>query len=151
MLAGFVGSIVPGLPGTPIVLLAAIGHRIYFGQQSVDYWVLGALVVLTAASFVLDYLAGMYGARRFGATWRGVLGSVIGGLIGLFFGLPGVLLGPFLGAALFELLGGYEMKKAIHAGIGATVGLLAGTVGKCGICVMMIGAFTVSVVYHSVH
>src|ERR1041385_8030097 len=94
MLIGFIGSIVPGLPGPPLVLAAAIGHRLWFGEHSVGPFVLTILAVLALASIALDYFAGMYGAKKFGATWRGVLGALIGGLVGMFFGLPGIIIGP---------------------------------------------------------
>jgi uncharacterized protein len=146
---GFIGSIVPGLPGTPLVLAAAIGHRLYFGVHSINNAFLICLVILTVISLVLDYLASYYGAKRFGATWRGGLGAALGGIAGMFFGIPGILLGPFLGAMLLELVGGHEFEKAAKAGAGATLGLFAGAVGKCAVCVMMVGMFTVNVVYRS--
>jgi uncharacterized protein YqgC (DUF456 family) len=149
MLMGFIGSIVPGLPGTPLILIAAIGHRLCFGQHSISFLVLICLVVLTVISVVLDYVASVYGAKRFGATWRGAVGAIVGGIVGLFFGLPGIILGPFLGALILELLGGYELKKASKAGLGATVGLLASVIGKCVICVVMIVLFTANVIMRS--
>jgi hypothetical protein len=149
MLVGLVGSIVPGLPGSPLVLIAAILHRLFFGTQSVNNTVLLALVVMTVASLVLDFLASMLGAKKFGATWRGAVGAVVGGVIGLFFSLPGIILGPFLGATLFELLGRKEFKKAMKAGTGAVLGLLVGTIGKFAICVMMILLFAMNVIFRS--
>ena len=151
MLIGFVGCVVPGLPGTPLILAAAIGHRLYFGVHSINNLVLVCLVILTLLAWFLDYLASMYGAKRFGATWRGVLCAVVGGLVGVFFSLPGILLGPFIGATLFEALGGLEFKKAAHAGLGAALGLLAGVAGKCAVCVAMIGLFTANVLYRTLH
>jgi len=97
----------------------------------------------------MDYLVSVYGAKRFGASWRGAVGAIIGGLIGLFFNLPGILLGPFVGAALFELAGGRAWKEASRAGLGATLGLLAGTLGKLASCLAMMGGFTADVVYRS--
>lgn len=149
MLIGLVGSILPGLPGAPLILLAAIGHRLYFGQSGISNFVLVSLIILMLLSLLLDYLASMMGAKRFGATWRGVVGAAVGGLIGIFFSLPGILLGPFIGATLFEVFGGYEWKKATRAGLGATLGLLAGVIGKCAVCVAMIGLFTVNVIHRS--
>jgi len=149
MAIGFIGCVLPGLPGSPLVLIAAIGHRLYFGQQSIDISVLIVLVLLTVFTLVLDYVASVYGAKRFGATWRGALGAVIGGIVGLFFNLPGIILGPFVGAVLFEMMGGYEFKKASRAGLGAMLGLLAGVVGKCGVCMVMMLLFTVNVIYRS--
>lgn len=150
MLIGLVGSVVPGLPGSPLVLIAAILHRLYFGDQSVSTTMLLALALLTVASLVLDFLATLLGAKKLGATWRGAVGAVVGGVIGLFLALPGIILGPFLGAVLFELLGRREFKKALKAGAGAVLGLLLGTVGKFALCVMMILLFAVNVVFRSV-
>jgi hypothetical protein len=149
MLIGLVGSIVPGLPGTPLMLVAAIGHRLYFGAASASNLVLGILFGLTIVSVVFDFLAGVLGAKKFGATWRGALGALVGGIIGLFFSLPGIIIGPFLGAMLFEMLDGQEYRKAAKAGLGAFLGLLMGVVGKFSIGVVMTILFAVSVIYRS--
>ena len=149
MCMGVAGSILPGLPSTPLVLIAAIGHKIYFGTTGVAWWIVVLLVGITAISLIVDYAASVYGAKRLGATWRGVVGAIVGGLIGLFFNLPGILFGPFIGAALFELAGGREWKNASRAGVGATLGLLAGTIGKLFCCLAMVGLFTVNVIYRS--
>jgi uncharacterized protein len=149
MLAGLIGSLLPVLPGTPLVLLAAIGHRLYFGEAGASNLVLGILAMLTLISMLFDFLAGMLGAKKFGATWRGMIGAVIGGIIGLFFNLPGIILGPFLGAMLFEMLGDKEFKVAVKAGLGATVGLLLGVVGKFSIGVVMMILFATNVILRS--
>ena len=149
MLTGLIGSLLPVLPGTPLILIAAIGHRLYFGDASASNLVLAILGTLMVVSLVFDFLASVLGAKKFGATWRGMAGAVIGGIIGLFFSLPGIILGPFLGAMLFEMLGDKEFKKAAKAGLGATVGLLLGVVGKFSIGVVMIILFATSVILHS--
>ena len=149
MLVGVAGAILPGLPSTPFVLAAAVGHKLYFGPTGPAWWVLVILALLTALSLVVDYLASVYGAKRLGATWRGAVGAVVGGLIGLFFAVPGILLGPFIGAAVFELAGGRNWKESGWAGVGATLGLLAGTLGKLACCLAMMGLFTFNVIYRS--
>src|SRR6185312_1221213 len=149
MLTGFIGSIVPLLPGPPLVLIAALLHRLCFGQHSASWLVLFCLTILTTAALLLDHFASVYGAKRFGATWRGLLGAFVGGVIGIFFNIPGIILGPFLGAMLFELMGGYKFDKASRAGLGATLGVFAGIVGKCAVSIVMIVLFTVSVILRS--
>ena len=149
MLTGLIGSLLPVLPGTPLILIAAIGHRLYFGHASASNLILAILGALMVVSLVFDFLASMLGAKKFGATWRGMAGAVIGGIIGLFFSLPGIILGPFLGAMLFEMLGDKEFKKAAKAGLGATVGLLLGVVGKFSIGVVMMILFATSVILRS--
>jgi len=144
---GLAGSVIPALPSTPLVLLAAVAHKLFFGTEGAGALVLGIMVVLTLVSLVLDQLVTAYGARRFGASWRGVLGAVVGGIVGMFIGLVGVLVGPFIGAALFELAGERSVKESSRAGWGATVGLLLAAAAKFACCVAMIALFVVDVVF----
>lgn len=146
---GLLGSILPGLPGTPLVFAAALAHRIWFGAESATTWVLVALGILMSLSILLDLGAGIIGAKKLGATWKGAVGAAVGGLIGLFFSVPGILLGPFIGAVTFEMISGREWKEASRAGLGAALGLLAGAVGKFACSVAMIGLFTGNVVWRA--
>lgn len=146
MSIGVAGSVLPGIPSTPVVVIAAVAHRLYFGEESASNLVLGLMIGLMLLSLVLDYLGSMVGARKLGATWRGVVGAVVGGLIGMFFSLPGIILGPFLGAGLFEMMGGRPWAEATRAGVGAVLGMLFGAVGKIACCVAMMLLFTFSVV-----
>jgi uncharacterized protein YqgC (DUF456 family) len=150
MLVALIGNAVPGIPGTPLALIAAVAHRLYFGQTSVNNTVLVVLILLTVMALVFDFLGSALGAKKFGATWRGVTGAVVGGLIGLFFSLPGIILGPFVGATLFEMLGDKEFKKAAKAGAGAVVGLVLGVIGKSAVCVIMMVLFAMNVISRSV-
>jgi uncharacterized protein YqgC (DUF456 family) len=149
MCVGLAGAILPGVPSTPLVLIAAIAHKLYFGPAGAGWIVMTLLAGLTAFALVMDYLATVYGAKRLGATWRGAVGAILGGLIGLFFHLPGILFGPFVGAFVFEKMSGRTWKDSGRAGVGATLGLLAGALGKLACCVAMMGLFTMSVVFHS--
>jgi uncharacterized protein YqgC (DUF456 family) len=149
MAIGTITTILPALPGTPVLVLAALAHRLYFGDKGAAWWVIGGLVLMMIFAVSLDYLATVCGAKKLGATWRGATGAIVGGLVGLFFGLPGILLGPFAGALLFELLGGRGWKASSKAGVGATLGLLAGALGKLACCIAMMGLFAVNVIYRS--
>jgi uncharacterized protein YqgC (DUF456 family) len=144
---GCLGSVLPGLPSTPLVLVAAIGHKLYFKETGAGWIVMTLLVLITAVALIMDYLASIYGAKQFGATRKGMVGAIVGGIVGLFFNLPGILLGPFLGAALFEMMGGREARPALKAGVGATLGLFVGAVGKVLCCGAMMLLFTVSVLW----
>ena len=149
MCLGVAGSVLPGLPSTPLVLVGAIAHKLYFGDASAAWWVLGVLGAFMVFSLLMDYLATVYGAKRLGATWRGMVGAIVGGIIGLFFNLPGILIGPFIGAMLFEMVAGRDLKASSKAGLGATLGLLAGALGKVGCSVAMMGVFAFNVLYRS--
>ena len=148
---GCLGSVLPGVPSTPLVLIVAIGHKLYFQDAGAGWIALTLLALVTAVSLVMDYLASIYGAKRFGATRKGMAGAIVGGIVGLFFNLPGILLGPFVGAAVFELIGGREFKPAMKAGLGATLGLFAGAAGKLVCCVAMMLLFAANVIWNSTH
>ena len=149
MAVGCLGSVLPALPSTPLVLIAAIAHKLYFKSASAGWLVLTLIVLITAVALVMDYLATLYGAKRFGATKKGMFGAIIGGIVGLFFNLPGIILGPFVGATLFEVMGGREWKPSAKAGVGATLGLFAGAVGKLVCCLSMIVLFIVGVLWNT--
>lgn len=141
MLVGVAGSILPGLPGAPLILGAAVGHRLYFGDASAGTLVLVLMGCLALASAGLDYIASAMGAKKFGATWRGILGAAVGAVVGLVFGPIGLLTGPFLLAVALEALGGRSIEEAGRAGAGAFIGLLVGAVGKVACSLSMIGLF----------
>ena len=136
IIAGIIGGIVPGLPGTPIafagLLIAQATERVDFGWKVLLGW--GVITVIVS---VLDYVVPAWGTRRYGGTRYGVWGSTIGVFVGLFFGAAGVILGPLVGAVIGELLGGKEVKEALKAGWGSFIGLLFGTIIKLICCGMM--------------
>lgn len=150
MFVGLLGTLVPGIPGAPLVMIAAVGHKLYFADQSASYLALAIMLFFMILSLVLDFLGSVVGAQKLGATWRGMLGAIIGATVGLFFSLPGLILGPLLGAFLFEMAGGREWKESAKAGGGALLGLAFGTLGKVVCCVVMIAVFSFSTVLNAV-
>ena len=136
ILIGFIGCIVPGLPGTPIAYaglwIAQATDRIDFSWQFLLIW--GIVVVVIS---VLDYLVPAWGTKHYGGTKWGVWGSTIGVFVGLFFGAVGVILGPLVGAIIGELLAGKELQAALKAGWGSFVGILFGTILKLIACGLM--------------
>lgn len=154
---GALGSLLPGLPSTPLVLLAAVAHKLWFGDAGVHWWIMMLLVLLTAGSMAMDYLATMVGARQFGASRRGIIGAVcgtVGGVVvGFLFGgfgsLLGIFIGPLVGATLLERTASRPWPEAGRAGLGATLGVLAGAIGKVIVSLLMMFIFTVDVVLRS--
>ena len=136
ILIGFIGCIVPGLPGTPIAYaglwIAQATDRVDFSWQFLLIW--GVVVVIIS---VLDYLVPAWGTKHYGGTKWGVWGSTIGVFVGLFFGAIGVILGPLVGAIIGELLAGKELQAALKAGWGSFVGILFGTILKLIACGLM--------------
>ncbi len=146
MAVGLIGTVLPIFPGTTVILAAAILHRIMLGSgKGLGWWSLGLLAMLTLASYAIDFAGGWFGAKRFGATRWGTLGAVAGALVGLFFGLPGLLLGPVVGALLGEIIAGMKLIDAGRAGWGALLGNLAAMLSKLLIALAMVGWFLVAV------
>lgn len=138
---GIAGSVLPALPGAPLVLAGcALGAWIDRFAR-VGFWTLAVLAALTVLSMLVDPLAAALGARRMGASRWAVLGAAAGLLAGVFFGLPGLLLGPLAGAVAGELLAGRNVAQAGRAGLGAWLGFLLGSVAKLGIAATMVAVF----------
>ena len=146
IIAGFAGAILPALPGVPLVfggmLLAAWADHF----QHVGVLTLTVLGVLCVIALLIDFVAGMLGAKRVGASPRALWGATLGTLVGLFFGIPGLLLGPFIGAIAGELTAGSKVDHATRVGIGTWLGLLFGTLAKIALCFTMLGIFLVAFV-----
>src|SRR4051812_39421069 len=143
---GLIGTIAPVLPGTTIILAAAIIHRIMLGaDKSIGWYTMIVLVLLTLATYALDVLAGYLGAKYFGATKWGTFGAILGALVGLFFGLIGLFIGPVVGAMVGEVIAGKRMIDAGRAGWGSLLGNIGATLAKLIIALEMIIFFVVSV------
>jgi uncharacterized protein YqgC (DUF456 family) len=145
MAVGLIGTVLPVVPGTTIILAAAILHRIMLGpSKSLGWSSIALLVLLTLASYAIDFAGGWLGARRFGATRWGAFGAVAGAIIGLFFGLPGLLLGPIVGALASEIIGGMKLIDAGRASWGALIGNLAAMLGRLLIAIAMVSWFLIA-------
>jgi hypothetical protein len=141
---GVAGSVLPALPGVPLVFAGLLLAAWAGGFQQVGWVTLALLGVLTALSFVIDFAATAAGARRVGATRLAVVGAALGTLVGVFLGLPGLLLGPFVGAVAGELISHGRMQQATRAGLATWVGLLFGTLAKLALVFTMLGVFAVA-------
>jgi len=143
---GLIGAIAPVLPGTTIILAAAIIHRLMLGpDKSIGWHTITVLVLLTLASYALDVLAGYLGAKYFGATKWGTFGAILGALIGLFFGLIGLFVGPVIGAIAGEVIAGKRMIDAGRAGWGSLLGNIGAMLAKLIIGLVMIIIFLMAV------
>jgi uncharacterized protein YqgC (DUF456 family) len=150
MMLGLVGSVLPILPGAPPIFLAALAHKLCLQERSVGWWVVLVLGGLTGLTLLLDFASSTYGAKRFGATWRGIIGAGLGAIVGILLFPPwGLIVGPWIGAMLAELIGGRGFHEAGRAGFGAALGTLAGSVGKMAICLAMVGLWVVALLSHA--
>jgi uncharacterized protein len=143
IVTGLLGLVLPALPG-PLLLFAGLLVAAWAEQFAyVGPGTLIGLGVMAALAILLDLVASAFGARRYGASPRAILGAMLGAVVGLFFGLPGLLLGPFLGALLGELSARRDLPAAGRAGWGAVIGLVLGTAAKLALGFAMIALFLV--------
>jgi hypothetical protein len=143
MLVGLVGTIIPLVPGSILILGGAmIG---YFFLQVVGWPTLVVLAVFMLLAQALDIVSGSLGAKWFGATRWGAIGGILGAIVGLFFGIVGIFVGPLIGAVIGEILGGKGILPAGKSGWGTVVGTTAGMIGNFLIGLVMVLWFLVAV------
>jgi uncharacterized protein len=138
---GLLGTVVPFLPGTPLIALGALIYAAWTGWAIIGPGRLAILVALAGTGYLLHYVAGALGARHAGSSPWGMVGALLGGIVGLFFGVPGLLLGPLLGAIVGELLKTGDLRLSIRTGVAAFIGMMAGALANVAVAVTMIGLF----------
>ena len=141
VLGGLVGTVLPILPGAPLVffglwLLAWAGD-----YQRVGAPTLIAAAVLALLTVLIDFAASALGARRVGASRQAVSGALLGSVVGMFLGIPGLLLGPFVGAMVGELMAQRSVERAASVGIATWIGLVLGSAAKLSLCLAMVLLF----------
>jgi hypothetical protein len=141
VLVGVSGSVLPALPGVPLVFAGLLLAAWIDGFEKVGWLPLVLLGLMTVLSFVIDFAASVLGAKRVGATPLAIAGAAIGAVGGIFFGLPGLILGPFAGAVIGELISHGKVQQATRAGVATWMGLLFGTLAKLALVFSMLGLF----------
>lgn len=144
VLTGIAGTVLPALPGAPLVFAGLVIVAWADGFQHAGTVVILILALLTLLSVGVDLVAGSFGAKRVGASKWAVLGALIGTVVGLFFGLPGLILGPFVGAFAGEYIAKRNLKQSSQAGLATWLGIVVGGAVKLGIVFAMIGVFALS-------
>jgi len=136
------GIVIPILPATLIAFAGVLIHQLWMGDASAGWTFVGIAAGLTVLSMVVDYVATVWGARRFGASWQGALGALLGGIVGaIFFNIPGIILGPIVGAVLFEFIQHRNPRQAARAGWGTFLGGLVAFAAKLACTAGIIGGF----------
>lgn len=137
LIGGIVGCIVPFLPGPPLaygslILLQLTDYKPFTS----NFLVIWALITL--AVVIADYYIPIWGTKKFGGTKAGVWGATVGLIIGMFLFPPfGMIIGPFIGAFVGEMLNNQDSSKALRSATGSFIGFVAGTFMKLGISIVM--------------
>jgi uncharacterized protein YqgC (DUF456 family) len=147
VLVGLAGVIVPALPGTVLIFAGLVLAAWADDFTRVGGFTLAVIGAIGAASYGIDFVAAALGAKHLGASPRAMIGAALGTVAGLFFGLPGIILGPFVGAVAGELTVHRDVARAGRAGVAAWVGFVAGMAVKVGFAFMMIAIFLAAVLF----
>ncbi len=142
-LTGIVGSFLPILPGPT---LSWIGLLLLYLTKAIpdDWWVLGITLAVALIVWGLDYVIPAMGTKKFGGTKAGMIGTTVGLLVALFFpilGVFGIIVWPFVGALVGELLNKADQKTALKAAFGSFIGFLTGTFLKFVVTIVFMGLF----------
>ena len=141
LLVGLAGAILPFLPGAPLIFVAALVYALATDFQPIDGMRLAILGGLGLLAQVLESVAGALGARGFGGSGWAVAGALLGAVVGIFFGPPGLVLGPVIGAVAFELLRSGRIAYSLKAGFGALLGVLLGLLARVTLAFTMVALF----------
>lgn len=144
MVVGALGIILPALPGIPLMFAGMVVAAAIDDFQRIGWIWLSVLGFLTLLSILIEFAASAVGARQVGASRRAIWGALLGTVVGLFFGIPGLLLGPFIGAVIGELSMHGRIAQAGRVGIATWIGLIFGTLAKMAIAFAMLGIFVLA-------
>ena len=141
MILGLLGSLLPVLPGPP---LSWIGLLILYSTKAIpmNLTLIIFTFIIAMAIFILDYIIPAMGTKKFGGTRAGMIGTSIGLVIGLLAPIPGgIIIGPFAGAFIGEMLNAPNTRIAFKSAVGSFIGFLASTFIKLVVSVIYIGLF----------
>lgn len=141
MLVGVAGTVLPALPGTLFVLAGIVLGAWIDDFTRIGWGSVAAVTVLAVLAWGLDFVAGLLGAQRVGASRQAIVGAALGTVAGIFLGLVGVLFMPLVGAAVGEYLAQKDHRRAVEVGLATWLGITAGLIAKVVIAFMMIGIF----------
>ncbi|HSN19468.1 MAG TPA: DUF456 domain-containing protein [Usitatibacter sp.] len=149
VIAGLAGTVLPVLPGALLVFAGLVVAAWADDFARVGFGGLAIIAALGLISMGVDFLGSILGAKRVGASPQALAGAAIGALAGLFFGVPGLVLGPFVGAVLGELLARGGLIRAGKVGLGTSLGLLLAAVAKLVLAFAMIAVFVAFYLFNS--
>jgi hypothetical protein len=140
MVVGLAGVVLPFVPGVPLAWLGLFIYASATGFETISWLVIIVFLVITLILTALDFLAPMWGARKYKASKWGTLGAFLGAIIGVFtLGIWGIIFGPFLGAIAGELIAGKGKKQALKSAWGTLVGFILGTLVRLVVVLVMFG------------
>ena len=144
VLLGLAGTVLPLLPGTLLVWAGLLLGAWIDDFTRVSVVIVVFLTLLAALAWALDFVAGLMGAKRAGASPQALVGAAVGTVVGIFMGLIGVLFMPLIGAGIGEYWAQKNQQRAAKVALATWLGLILGMVAKVVIAFVMVGIFLVA-------
>ena len=141
IVVGLAGTVLPALPGTILILAGIVLGAWIDDFTRVGWSTLTVIIILAVMAWALDYIAGLLGAKKAGASRYAIVGAALGTVTGIFMGLVGVLFMPLVGAAVGEYIARKDHQNAVKVGVATWLGIMEGLIAKVVIAFMMIGIF----------
>ena len=138
---GLAGTVLPVLPGTVLVWGGIVLGAWIDDFTRVSVTSVVVISVMGVLAWALDYVAGLMGAKKAGASKQALVGAAVGTVAGLFMGLVGVLFMPLVGAAVGEYLAQKDHARAARVGVATWIGMMLGLIAKVVISFIMVGIF----------
>lgn len=136
---GIAGLLLPALPGAPLLAIGAVLVAWAEGFTRVGWVTVAIAIALSILIFIVDFAAAALGAKAFGASKWSIVGATVGLVVGLFLGPVGILLGPVVGAIVFEYARNPDFGRAAKAGAGAFLGFVLGSAVKVALAFVLVG------------
>lgn len=151
-LAGLLLTLLPVFPGTVLVFAGVALFQLWRPEDGPGAVFLLAALGLTVFTLLLDVLLSVAGARKYGASWKGATGALLGGIVGIFLPPPlfWIFIGPVVGAIVGEMIGGRNLRAAGRAGWGTFLGGLLAMAVKLAVCFFLIAGFALLVIRRAV-
>ena len=147
LVAGVAGVVLPAIPGSLLLVVGAVLVAWAEHFTRVSGWTVALCAAIGVAIWVVDLAAGILGARAFGASRWAVVGASLGLVVGMFLGLPGIVLGPAVGAIVLEYARDPNFERALKAGVGAFVGFVLGTAVKVSLAFALVGVLAIALLF----
>lgn len=141
---GLAGTVLPVLPGTLLVWGGVLLGAWIDDFTRVSVGTVVIISVLAVLAWALEFVAGLMGAKRAGASKWALIGAAVGTVVGLFMGLVGVLFMPLVGAAAGEYWAQKDQQRAAKVALATWLGLVIGMVAKVVLSFVMVGIFLVA-------
>lgn len=135
LLVGLIGTVLPVLPGPPIAWAGLLAAH-FSSYSQIEIWILIATGIAAVFVTVIDNIFPSVMTKKAGGSKAATLGCTIGLIVSFFLGPIFILIAPFAGAFIGEMIhDSSDAKRALKAAFGAFKGFLLGT-GLKIICVM---------------